>query len=205
MSGTRPINLLICDIQPRFQQAISNFDRVLITTRKIVQASQLFDTHIIITEQRPEVFGDLCPETGIDVSNLPSNAKVFPKTQFSMLIPEVTQALQSNDRLNVIVGIESHICVLQTALDLRKHGKEVVVLADGVSSCNPEEVPIALATIRQAGGLVLTSESFLFMNIGDAASPPFKELAKLVKEGKDETRATLQALLPLSHTNPFKL
>ncbi len=129
-----------------------------------------------------------------------------------MLIPEVTQALQSNDRLNVIVGIEvcmlpslqrchdrifmnqkSHICVLQTALDLRKHGKEVVVLADGVSSCNPEDVPIALATIRQAGGLVLTSESFLFMNIGklqvtDSSpahfSPPRPVCARKLKRGK---------------------
>ncbi|KAF8338974.1 Isochorismatase-like protein [Cantharellus anzutake] len=118
-----------------------------------------------------------------------------------MLIPEVKEVVRPGDaptgRLAVIVGIESHICVLQTALELLKLREEVVVIADGVSSCNPEEVPIALATIRQAGGVVLTSESFLYMSMGDAASPSFKALSKLVKETKDETRETLKALLPV--------
>ncbi|KAF8338976.1 Isochorismatase-like protein [Cantharellus anzutake] len=182
MSGSKAINLFICDIQHRFRPAISNFDRVVATIRKIVEASKLFDTKIIITEHSPEVFGNLCPETGINVSNLPSNVQVFPKTKFSMLMPEVKEVVRPGDaptgRLAVIVGIESHICVLQTALELLKLREEVVVIADGVSSCNPEEVPIALATIRQAGGLVLTSESFLYMSMGDAASPSFKASSK---------------------------
>jgi hypothetical protein len=59
-------------------------------------------------------------------------------------------------------GQQSHVCVLQTALDLLDLGYQVHVLADGVSSCNKEEVPFALARIRQAGGITTSSESAVF-------------------------------------------
>jgi nicotinamidase-related amidase len=65
--------------------------------------------------------------------------------------------------------IESHICVTQTALDLLANGHRVYVLADGVSSCNPQEVPIALDRLRREGAVVTTSESFLFECMGNAS------------------------------------
>lgn len=68
----------------------------------------------------------------------------------------------------VIVGIESHICVTQTAIDALGAGHKVYIIADGVSSCNPEEIPIALARLRQAGAVVTTSESWLYECMGDA-------------------------------------
>jgi nicotinamidase-related amidase len=68
----------------------------------------------------------------------------------------------------VIVGIESHICVTQTAIDALGAGHKVYILADGVSSCNPQEIPIALARLRQAGAVVTTSESWLYECMGDA-------------------------------------
>jgi nicotinamidase-related amidase len=68
----------------------------------------------------------------------------------------------------VIVGIESHICVTQTAIDALGAGHKVYIIADGVSSCNPQEIPIALARLRQAGAVVTTSESWLYECMGDA-------------------------------------
>jgi nicotinamidase-related amidase len=65
-----------------------------------------------------------------------------------------------------IVGIESHVCVLQTTLDLLKSGHSVYVIADGVSSVNKEEIPIAIARMRQAGAYITTSESFVFDPFG---------------------------------------
>lgn len=86
-------------------------------------------------------------------------------------IPEIREALRllgDSKKEIVLVGIEAHICVLLTALDMLNEGHTVYVLADGVSSCNKEEVPIALNRLRQAGAIITTSESFLYECMGDA-------------------------------------
>lgn len=111
--------------------------------------------------------------------------------------PEVRQAVSKlpNQRISaVIVGIESHICVTQTTLDLLREGHKVYVLADGVSSCNKEEVPIALARLRAEGAVVTTSESWLYECMGDAGISEFRSIAGLVKESKTSTTESLQAL-----------
>ena len=84
--------------------------------------------------------------------------------------PEVRQGLSSlpTPLECVIIGIETHICITQTALDLLREGHKVYVLADGVSSCNKEEIPIALARLRSEGAVVTTSESWIYECMGDA-------------------------------------
>ena len=86
-------------------------------------------------------------------------------------IPEIREALRllpAPRKEIVLVGIEAHICVVLTALDMLNEGHAVYVLADGISSCNREEVPIALDRMRQAGAIITTSESFLYECMGDA-------------------------------------
>ena len=119
------------------------------------------------------------------------------KSAFSMWVPELRKAFDAlgpEKREVVIVGIESHICVTQTALDLLREGHKVYVLADGVSSCNPQEVPIALARLRNEGVVVTTSESFLYECMGDAGVGEFKDISKLVREFSGQTKENLQAL-----------
>lgn len=114
-----------------------------------------------------------------------------------MWIPELRtafDALGPEKREVVIVGIESHICVTQTALDLLAEGHKVYVLADGVSSCNREEVPIALARLRGEGVVVTTSEGFLYECMGDAGIGEFREMSRLVKEFSGETGEGLRGL-----------
>ena len=115
-----------------------------------------------------------------------------------MWIPEVRKAVMEvypNSKMEVvIVGIESHICVTQTTLDLLKDGHRVYVLADGVSSCNKEEVPIALARLRAEGAIVTTSESWIYECMGDAGISEFKAISNLVKDTKDDTKSALGAL-----------
>lgn len=93
----------------------------------------------------------------------------------------------------VLVGIETHICVTQTTLDLLALGHRVYVVADAVSSCNAEERGIALARLRDAGAILTTSESVLYEIMGDAKHEGFKTVAGLVKETKDSTRESLTA------------
>ena len=78
-----------------------------------------------------------------------------------MCLREITTQLPVPTSV-AIVGIESHVCVLQTTLDLLKSGHQVYVISDGVSSCNKEEIPVALARMRQAGAFITTSESFVY-------------------------------------------
>lgn len=121
------------------------------------------------------------------------------KKLFSMVTPEISALLPdvksaSAEPLDVIiVGIETHICVTQTTLDLLSLGHRVYILADGVSSCNAEERPIALARLRDAGAVVTTSEGVLFEILGDAGSDGFKGVSGLVKETKDDTKSALGA------------
>jgi nicotinamidase-related amidase len=90
-----------------------------------------------------------------------------------MMVPELRFALQqtSPDPYQVaIVGIETHICVTQTALDLLAEGHKVYVLADGVSSCHEGERGVALERLRSEGAVVTTSEGWLYECMGDAGS-----------------------------------
>jgi hypothetical protein len=108
---------------------------------------------------------------------------------------------------------QTHVCVLQSTLDLLIHGYDVHVLADGVSSCNKEEIPFALTRMRQAGAQITTSESMLFQLMrkrlaanstcrsrpptGDSSESNFKAFSTVIKEEKAATTSALETLLPV--------
>ncbi|EPT03109.1 hypothetical protein FOMPIDRAFT_1047103 [Fomitopsis schrenkii] len=165
----------------------------------MVKLAKVLDVPVLATEQNPRALGPTVPE--LNLSNLgPLHFATVSKTLFSMATPEVLKMLGDKQFKSVaIFGIESHICVLQTTLDLLEGGYDVHVIADGVSSCNPEEVPIALERMRQAGAQITTSESLAFQLQRDASSSTFKAFSSLIKEEKDTTKESLQRLLS-SHT-----
>jgi isochorismate hydrolase len=117
-----------------------------------------------------------------------------------MYVGKVKDVLLSERPQDIIlVGIESHVCVLQTALDLIQAGYTVHLLADGVSSCNKEEIPIALSRIKQAGGFVTTSESAAFQLMVDSDTPKFKPFSSAIKEAKESTENALKAMADVGH------
>ncbi|OAA57859.1 isochorismatase family protein [Niveomyces insectorum RCEF 264] len=216
--------LFVCDMQEKFRHAIFEFDKVVLTTRKLLRAAALLDIPVFVTTQNRARLGDTVPElaalyaaataagpdaAGVEAKGTTTARLVVDadKTRFSMWTPDVEAAFQrhvvaaatsagpSAVPAVVLVGIEAHICVTQTALDLLAAGHRVYVLADGVSSCNCEEVGIALARLRAAGAVVTTSESWLYEHLGDAAVPTFRGMVGLVKETSADTRTALSALL----------
>ncbi|KIP09837.1 hypothetical protein PHLGIDRAFT_85994 [Phlebiopsis gigantea 11061_1 CR5-6] len=204
MTAPRPVKiipersvLLICDLQTRFRPAVYQFDSVVKTVNKMIQIAKVVGVPVIVTEQNSRALGNTVPE--VDLQSLgPLHLGTVEKTLFSMVTPEVISLLQEHDLKSVIVmGIEAHICVLMSCLDLLSLGYDVHLLADGVSSSNKEEVPYALERIRQAGAIVGTSESVAFQLQVDCARPNFKIFAKTIKEEKERTKEVLQALLPL--------
>ncbi|KAI1761741.1 Isochorismatase hydrolase [Hypoxylon sp. FL1150] len=191
--------VFVCDIQEKFRNAIWQFDKIVTTAQKVLRAAQTLNVPVMVTTQNAAKLGSTVSELEPLISGAKINAD---KTAFSMLrVPpiaaefaQVTDGAAQQAQV-AIVGIESHICVTQTALDLVARGHRVYVLADGVSSCNEQEVPIALARLRAAGVTVTTSESWLYECMGDAAIPEFRDVAKIVKETSASTKAVLGDLL----------
>ncbi|KAJ9608764.1 hypothetical protein H2200_006535 [Cladophialophora chaetospira] len=193
--------LLICDVQEKFRNAIWEFEKVITTSQKMVKAAKILNIPIFVTTQNAARLGNTVEEV---TSLLPENtAQPIDKTAFSMLVPALQDHLaklssSSSDKLSVfLVGIETHICVTQTTLDLLAGGHKVYVLADGVSSCNASERPIALNRLAREGAIVTTSESLLFELVGDAKDENFKAVAGLVKDTKETTKEVVELLCRL--------
>ncbi|KAN0095324.1 Isochorismatase hydrolase [Hyaloscypha variabilis] len=183
--------LSICDIQEKFRPAIWEYEKVILTTKKLIKAASILDIPIYATTQNRARLGETCTELSI-----PHAVEHADKSAFSMWIPPIARHFSSAAPSEIaIVGIESHICVTQTTLDLLANGHKVYILADGVSSCNKEEVPIALARLRAAGAVVTTSESFLYELMGDASIPEFRAIAGLVKDSSKDTKEAVSTLL----------
>ncbi|KAH9991457.1 Isochorismatase-like protein [Russula vinacea] len=192
---------LLCDLQTKFRPAIHGFDSLVTTANKLLKVAKIHDVPVIVTEQNPRALGKTDDRLGL-ASLGALHLGTVEKTLFSMATPEFLSVLKNRELKSLVVmGIESHVCVLQSTLDLLEHGYDVHVLADGVSSCNKEEVPWALERMRQAGAQITTSESMLFQLQVDASSPNFKAFSNVIKEEKEATSQTLQTLLPTRHAH----
>ncbi|KZS97718.1 Isochorismatase hydrolase [Sistotremastrum niveocremeum HHB9708] len=189
--------LFICDMQEKFRQHIYGGDHVVGTVVKLLKVAKLFQFPVLATEQNPKSLGPTSQEILTQFKELgPLLLGVIPKTRFSMVTDEVLQVLKEHEHIKnvVLCGVESHICVVQSTIDLVNTGYNVHVIGDGVSSCNKEEVPIAFDRIRQVGGVITSSESLIYQLLDDATNPLFKAAAGIVREEKDATRERFQAL-----------
>ncbi|ODO00658.1 hypothetical protein L198_02981 [Cryptococcus wingfieldii CBS 7118] len=193
--------LLICDVQERFRSAIYGFEPLTASICKLVKASQVLGIPNFVTEQNPRALGPTVQEITSLLDKSPDqelNLGRFSKTKFSMITDESWEDDIGLPRYKnfILTGIESHICITQTALDALKitGAENIYIPVDAVSSCNKEEVPIALDNLRQRGVQITTSESLLYRLLGDADHPQFKYIAKLVKEEKQNTTEALQTL-----------
>lgn len=186
--------VFVCDVQDKFRDAIHEFDKIVLTIEKLLKFASNLSLPVHATTQNAPRLGATVPSIA---ALLPSPA--VDKTRFSMLsasgdptdftLPPASQV--------ALVGIESHICITQTALDLKARGHTVYVIADGVSSCNRAEVVVALDRLRgEEGVVVTTSESWMYEVVGDASIPAFKAMFPVVKGAMADTKKVLEALPP---------
>lgn len=171
--------LIFIDVQGRLHELMSDKKTLDANMEKLIQCAKLLDVPVLGTEQIPEKLG----ETNEPFKSLLEGVPMVGKTTFSCCAePFFKEMFQSlGKKQAILVGIETHVCVYQTAIDLLEQGVDVFVAADAVSSRVPENKELALEAVRDAGAMVLPTETVLFALLRDAASPHFKDLLKLIK------------------------
>ncbi|TRX63182.1 hydrolase [Carboxylicivirga sp. M1479] len=170
---------VVVDIQERLFPHINEHEQLEKNTKILVQGLKALEAPFLITEQYKKGLGD----TIEGIETLVKDDAHFEKMAFSCCDdPKFMEALEtSTKRTVVLAGMETHICMLQTAIDLRERGYTPVIVEDCVSSRTPENKAIAIERMRQEGVIVTSYESILFELCRVAGSDAFKTISKLVK------------------------
>lgn len=170
--------LLVVDLQEKLLPKIINADDVARNATFMVKAAKTLGVPVLATEQYPKGLGATVEPLRSLIE------KVWEKQSFSAVREGgVLDFLKSDARIKVVlVGIEAHICVMQTVLDLLNQGFHVFICVDAVSSRYAIDVKIALKRMQQAGAVLVTSETCVYELLETAANPVFKEISAMVQE-----------------------
>ncbi len=173
--------LLIIDMQEKVFSSVNHGAELLAAMIKLIQGIKIFQIPIIVSEQYPQGLG----ETIWPIKNL-LGEKYEPlvKTTFSCLDDHAFfRHIQSMPIQQwIVVGIEAHICVLQTAKGLMRIGKDVIVLNDAISSRSIFDFSTAIAEMRDEGIRISSVETVLFELLKDSRTPEFKAISLLIKD-----------------------
>jgi nicotinamidase-related amidase len=169
--------LVVVDIQEGFRKAIPDFDRVAQASATLARGAEAMGVPVIVTEQYPKGLGATAPEVA---ESLPEGTGALEKTVFSAAEADGFD-LAGRDQA-VVCGIETHVCVNQTALDLLAGGTEVHVVEDAVASRFADSKRIGLHKMEAAGAVISSVETALFELLGRAGTDEFKAVQKLILE-----------------------
>jgi nicotinamidase-related amidase len=173
--------LVVIDVQEKLCRAMppQEFQAMLRNTAILLQAAQILSIPLIYTEQAPAKLGPTISQLG---QWLPADRRV-EKTCFSCCEEDAFRARLAVGRPQIVLaGMEAHICIVQTALQLLESGHHrVFVVEDAVVSRNADNKVNALARLRQAGAVVTNTESVVFEWVGDAAHDTFRQIVGLIK------------------------
>lgn len=173
---------LLCDIQERFRPLIYRGETIVRTAQYMTSVAKALKIPIVASQQYTKVFGPTVADCFADVKDL-ETTPTFEKKLFSMCVDDLNEHVKTLNRSSfVLFGIETHVCVQQTALDLLEQGHDVHIVVDGVSSQQPHDREIALQRMSQAGAWLTTAQSAAFMLMQSADHPNFKAVSKLTVE-----------------------
>ena len=179
----RQAALLVVDIQEKLAPAVRNSEAVIATTRMLIEAASLFQVPIYFTEHCPDRIGHTVPPL---LNAAPGDATVFAKTHFSAVADPVCGGqLQSIPQKHIAVaGTETHVCVLQTVLDLNSSGFEPRLVTDAVSSRYANDQHFAIERAVAAGVIPTTTETIMFEWLEHADHDSFRAVLELIKRPK---------------------
>lgn len=170
--------LVLIDVQEKLLPAMADPGGVMRQISILLAAARVLKVPVTASEQYPAGLGPTVQEIGGQLQA----GEIMPKTEFSCYAnPELHSRLQAGPSQLVLAGIEAHVCVLQTALDLLEAGRRVFVAADAVSSRRPESKSVALQRLAAAGAVIVTAEMVLFEWLRRSDRPEFKMLSRLIR------------------------
>lgn len=163
------------DLQDTLLRVMHDSERLIVNARILLQAAQILDVPVISTTQNSGRLGGIHADLAAGV--------IIDKLAFSAAGSlGFLDALESTGRTQVVIcGLETHICVVQTALDLIARDYQVHVAADAVSSRTLERHKLGMERIRDNGGLPIAAEGAVFEMLGEAGTPDFKKILPLVR------------------------
>lgn len=170
---------VMVDVQERLFPAMDMNMDLLKKSKMLIEGLSELEVPLLVTQQYTKGLGKTIPE----LSTIIADFSPIEKIAFSCCDENAfVEALEEEEANFVILfGIESHVCVLQTAIDLKSMGYEPVIVADAIASRNAADMAIAMERFRHEGIMVTTVESLLFELLRMAGSPQFKAISKLVK------------------------
>jgi nicotinamidase-related amidase len=169
------VALVVVDVQESFRPVVVDFERVAANVAVLVQGARILGLPVVATEQYPKGLGRTVPEVAEQLDGIDPLEKVC----FSAADADGFH-LEGRDQA-LVCGIESHVCVSQTAHGLLDRGLEVHVARDAVSSRTEENRELGLHKMESAGAVVTSVETALFELLGAAGSEEFKRVQALVK------------------------
>jgi nicotinamidase-related amidase len=168
--------LIVVDVQDAFRKAVPAFDDVAHAAGVLVEGAAELGVPIIVTEQYPKGLGVTVSEIA---DKLPDGVEKVEKVRFSAAEAEGFE-LGGRDQA-IVCGIETHVCVNQTVLDLLDRGIDVQVVSDAVGSRTDSNRELGLHKMERAGATVTSVETALFELLGGSDAPEFKQVQALVK------------------------
>ncbi|MDH5359398.1 MAG: isochorismatase family protein [Gammaproteobacteria bacterium] len=173
--------LLLIDIQQRLAAVMdqSLHDRAIANSVVLATAASLLDIPLTVTRQYPQGLGELVTEVQ---AALPKDQVLIDKTGFSCCAETTfNNAINKQRKQVIITGMESHVCVLQTAHELAEQDYQVYIVEDAVCSRQRLSHNNAIARMRQAGMIITNTESVLFEWLRDARHEQFKSISQMIK------------------------
>jgi nicotinamidase-related amidase len=171
--------LIIIDIQGNLAQAMFDKENIFDNAVKLIKGFKILNIPLVVTEQIPQKLGKTIPQIAAELDGINPIAKESFSCWNENKFKEQLEAL--GRRHAVLLGIETHVCVYQTALDLTSNGYNVHLVSDAVSSRTPENRQIGIDAMKSAGAYITSTEMVLFELLRTAADPKAKELFKIVK------------------------
>lgn len=180
--------ILVIDVQEKLLPTIFDGERVVANCAAALELARLLGMPAVVTEQYVKGLGH---SAAAIAEAARGHAAIIEKTRFSGLVPEVDALLSMHRRDDVLVcGVEAHVCIQQTVLDLLASGRQPYLLTDAISAGRPDQIAPAFRRQERAGAVPSGVLGAAYELLGDASHPQFRQVLGVVK--------TLRAPLPLT-------